>query len=324
MTGLREPPKQERTSRILGRFLVLIVLLLAVATAIWAATTKTLLRATENVSIESLEIETRETRGGATINIVVEPGGAVPVVLLHGYDISGGILWDPVVSRLDEQYQAVRIDLPGFGLSDRLPGRGPGHTVASMAEVVAAVMKTDFDAPAVLVGVGLGGEVAAELAVIKPDLVRGLVLVDVDFFEARSWIEIAERLPWIGEAITYTFEVGGRLSGSQWAPWCDLGGWCPTRSQADARKLAASVADSTDSMQAFLRTRPASLVPSDLGQIEIPVVYVWSSKGDVPEDSVESVASAVSGEFEVTTVDSYQAHLENPQAVAAAVAKVAP
>ena len=324
MTGLREPPKQERTSRIVGRFLVLIVLLLAVAIAIWAATTKTLLRATENVSIESLEIETRVTKGGATINIVVEPGGAVPVVLLHGYDISGGILWDPVVSQLDEQYQAVRIDLPGFGMSDRLPERGSQHTVASMAEVVAAVLETDFDSPAVLVGVGLGGEVAAELAVTKPDLVRGLVLIDVDFFEARSWIEIAERLPWIGEAVTYTWETGGRQSGSQWAPWCDLGGWCPTRSQVDARELAASIADSTDSMQAFLRTQPASLVPSDLGLIEMPVVYLWSSEGDVPEDSVERTVSAISGEVELMTVDSYQAHLENPQRVAVAVATVAP
>jgi len=322
MTGLRQPPKQEKTSRLIVRILVLIVFLLAVATAIWTATTKTLIRATEDVSLEGLEIETRHATGGATLNIIEEPGGPVPVVLLHGYDISGGILWDGVVSQLDEAYHAVRIDLPGFGMSDRLPEKGHGHTVASMAEVVGAVMETDLDSPAVVVGVGLGGEVAAELALTKSDLVRGIVMIDVDLWERRDWIEIAERLPWIGEAVTYTFETGGRFSMDQWAPWCGEGGWCPTRGQADARDLAASIVNSTDSMRSFLRTSSASLVPSDLGLIEVPVAYVWSSGGVVPQNSVDRVATAITGEFELVTVDSHQVQLENPGAVAAAVATV--
>lgn len=322
MTGLREPPKQEGAGRILLRLVVLILLLVAVATVIWAATTKTLIRATEDVSLESLEIETRQTRGGATINIVEEPGGPVPVVLLHGYDISGGMLWDGVVSHLDEQYRAVRLDLPGFGMSDRLPQKGPGHTVASMAEVVAATMEADLDGPAVVVGVGLGGEIAAELAVTKPDLVQGVVLVDVDFWQAPSWIEIAERLPWIGEAVTYAFETGGRMAANQWAPWCDAGGWCPTRDQGDRRDLATSIKDSTASMQSFRRTPPASLVPSDLGAIKAPVVYVWSSEGLVPKESVDRVAEAITSEFEMVKADVYQAQLESPLLVAGAVATV--
>jgi len=324
MTGLREPPKQERTSRILIRILVLILLLLAFATAVWTATTKTLIRATEDVSLQSLELETRQTRGGTTVNAIEEEGGPVPVVLLHGHDISGGILWDGVVAQLGEEYHAVRIDLPGYGMSDRIPNRGPEHTVASMAEVVAAVLEADVDEPAVVVGVGLGGEVAAELAVTKPDLVKGVVLVDVDFWESRSWVAFAERLPWIGEAVTYTYETGGRFSMSRWAPWCDDGGWCPTKNQADARDLAASITNSTSSMQAFVRTPPASLVPSDLGVIEVPVVYVWSSEGGVPEDSVERVQAAIPAAIEVLKVDVYQAHLESPSVVAGAVAAVDP
>ena len=304
------------------RVLVLVVLLLAVATAIWTATTKTLLRATENVSLDGLEVETRHARGGATMNVVEEDGGSLPVVLLHGYDISGGILWDGVISQLDERYHAIRIDLPGFGMSDRLPEEGPGHTVASMAEVVAAVLKTDVGSPVVIVGVGLGGEVAAELAVTKPDLVRGIVMVDVDFWEARSWLKLAERLPWVGEAVTYTFETGGRMGVSQWAPWCEEGGWCPTQSQANARELASSISSSTDSMRSFLRTPAASLVPSDLGLIDIPVAYVWSSEGIVPRDSVDRIEAAVVGEFSLVSVAAYQAQLEEPGMVAAAVESV--
>jgi pimeloyl-ACP methyl ester carboxylesterase len=319
MTGLREPPKQKNASRLIVRFLVFIVLLTFVAIAIWAATTKTLLDATEEVSLESLDVETRRERGGATVNVVEEDGGPVPVVFLHGYDISGGILWDGVVSELDEQYHAIRIDLPGFGMSDRLPEEGAGHTVASMAEVVAAVIQTDVGSPAMIVGVGLGGEIAAELAVTKPDLVRGLVLVDVDFWEARSWLEFAERLPWVGEAVTYTFETGGRMGVSQWAPWCDEGGWCPTQSQADARELAASVSNSTESMRSFLRTPAASLVPSDLGLIDMPVTYVWSSEGVVSKDSVDRIEAAIVGDFTLLSVDAHQAQLEESGMVAGAV-----
>ena len=322
MSGLVEPPKEQKTSRLLVRFLVLIFLLLAAATVIWAATTRTLIGATEDETFQDLELETRQTIETTTINIVTEEGGPTPVLLLHGYDIAGSVTWDGVVRNLDENHHAIRLDLPGFGMSDRLPSQGSHHTVASMAEVVAAAIETNLEEVPVVVGVGLGGEVAAELAVVHPELVKGVVLIDVDFWEGASWQRFAERLPFVGTAVTYTLETGGRLAGSEWAPFCGEGGWCPTSEQGERRDLAASIEDSTPSLQAFIRTRPASLVPSDLDSITAPVVFLWSGMGLVPEDSVDRVGDSGITDYQLTKVDVFQVHVEDPEAVADAVLAV--
>ena len=320
MTSVQKPPQQpsERTSRILLRFLVLIVLLLALAMAVWSATTRTLITATEDETFESVGVETRQVVAGTAVNIVSEGSGPVPVILLNGFDIAGGVVWDGVVSELDG-YRTVRLDLPGYGMSDRIREPGPGHTVASMAQVVAAYIEEDVLVPPVVVGVGLGGEVAAEIAVTKPELLRGMVLIDVDFWEARSWLRIVERLPFVGDAVTFTFETGGRLADEQWAPWCGEGGWCPSSAQSEARVVASSIVGSTDSIRAFLRTRPASLVPSDLDEIEVPTVLLWSEKGSVPRDSVDRILDEVTIDVELITGDVYQIHLETPGTVADAV-----
>lgn len=319
MTGLREPPKQEKTSRIVARLLVLVLLLAVVAIAIWSATTRTLMNATEDVSLADLEIETRQIVGGLGVNVVTEEGGPTPVVLLNGYDIAGGVVWDGVVPVLGESYHAVRIDLPGFGLSDRLPEPGTSHTVASMAEVVAGVLDADAAESAVFVGVGLGGEVAAELAVIRPDLVLGLVLIDVDFWEEGGWLTFAQRLPFVGEATTYTFEGAGRLGVDRWAPHCGEGGWCPTQSQVEAREVVASVEGTTVSLQAFLETPAASLVPSDLDLISTKVVYLWSESGGVSKSNVDRAIAEIGSGPTLVGVEAYQAHLEAPDLVVQAV-----
>lgn len=323
MTGLRQPPKkQDRPGRVVLRLLILIVLLALVAFVIWAATTDTLIGATEDVALDGLELDTRDTYGTMTLNVVEGERGPDPVVLLNGYDISGGVVWDGVISALPENYETLNIDLPGFGLSDRIPEPGPEHTVASMAQTVTSVIESRFEQPVVIVGAGLGGEVAAEIAVTNPDVVRGVVLIDVDFWEQGSWLQIGARLPYFGRPIAYTYWGDGRFGVSEWAPHCEEGGWCPSNDQLARRGLAATIVSSTDSLRSFLQTNPASLVPSDLRMIEAPVAYVWSSKGTVPEDSVNMVSDEMTSVFTVNKVDAWQAHLEKPSSVVDAVVSV--
>ena len=319
MSGLTEPPKQAASSRLVVRFFVLIVFLLALGTGIWTAVTLRQIDRTEDIDTGGLLLENPIIVNGTTINVVTETGGPVPVILLHDVDPAGGVLWDAVAGELGSQYRAVRIDLPGFGLSDRLPTEGPEHTVASMAQVVADVIEArSFGVPVVIAGVGLGGEVGAEVAVTNPDLVRGLVLIDVDFWEGDSWLEIVRKLPLVGRAATFTFETGGVLAPDRWAPNCGSGGWCATADQSSARDLAVSIVGTTDSLRSLLRTPPSSLVPSDLAKIGAPVVYVWSTRGDVPEESVDRVMQELP-EMTLTTIDVWQAHLESPSVIVDAI-----
>ena len=181
MTGLRPPPKAETTSRVFLRFVVLVVLLIAVAAAIWTTVTLDRIELIEDVALEDLEHDTVVTAGDTVLNVVREGEGSVPLVLLHDVDVAGGVLWDGVVAQLDPQFSVVRVDLPGFGLSERIPEE-EADTLWPPWRRNAGAIRQSFNQPAVVVGVGLGGEVAAEIAVTQPDLLAGLVMVDVDFY----------------------------------------------------------------------------------------------------------------------------------------------
>lgn len=321
MTSLRPPPKEETPSRVVGRVIGLILLVLLAGSAIWAVVTNQRIDLTETTTTEELDRTEFMTAGGVGLNVERAGTGDMVVVLLHDVDVAGGVLWDGVVSALGEGSTTVRVDLPGFGLSDRVPAEGSNHTVAVMAEMVAEMVRADFNRPVSFAGVGLGGEVAAEIAVSDADLVAGLVMVDVDYWLENGWVEFVERLPLYGRPAVFAFETGGPFAARRWAPNCESGGWCPTLSQVEARDLAESIVDTSDSIRSFRRTPPASLVPSKLGDIVAPTRYVWSQEGSVPRESVDRVLEVLP-EMEVESVPVWKAHLEEPSVVAEAIRSV--
>jgi pimeloyl-ACP methyl ester carboxylesterase len=323
VSGLRPPPKPDTGSRVLLRILTLILLLLVAGVIIWSAVIIQRIDLTETLTSEDLDLANPAQVGDLEINVVGEGSGPV-VVLLHDFDVAGGVLWDGVVAQLGEGFTAVRIDLPGLGLSTRITEPGDAHTVGAMAEVVSQVLADRYPGEAATyAGVGLGGEVAAEVAVRHPGQVSGLVLVDVDFYTDAGWFEFIERLPFVGRAVTYAFEGGGPMSQSRWAPNCEAGGWCPTQEQSEARDLAESLVGTTDSLRSFRRTPASSFVPARLDEIAVPTVFVWSSAGTVPEESVDEAVGAITGATRAD-VDAWKAHLEEPAAVADAIRSVQP
>jgi len=95
-----------------------------------------------------------------------------PVILLHG--IGGGkAIWAGSVSALsDAGFDAIAVDLPGYGESLReTPGGMP-----VMAQAVLATMDALGLSRAALVGHSMGGLVAQEIAAIAPQRVSALVL----------------------------------------------------------------------------------------------------------------------------------------------------
>src|SRR5262249_46628384 len=99
------------------------------------------------------------------------------LVLLHG-GAQNAHTWDTVAMALDRPL--VAIDLPGHGHSDGPGDRpaGPVDPYGNAADVAAAVRALAPAAQAV-VGMSLGGLTAIALSAEAPELVRGLVLVDV-------------------------------------------------------------------------------------------------------------------------------------------------
>jgi pimeloyl-ACP methyl ester carboxylesterase len=306
------------------RMITLLLLVVVAGVLVWAAVTNQRIDLTEDTPLESLDLTMFDTSEGTALNVSREGEGTVPLVLLHDADVAGAVLWDDVVAALDPRFDVLRVDLPGWGLSRRLPEEGTGHTVASMAVAVGEVIADSFDQPAVVAGIGLGGEVAAEIAVNAPDLVAGVVMIDVDFYRRDGWVEFLEKLPWLGRAVTYAFETGGPLAAGRWAPNCESGGWCASPSQVDARNLAETIVGTTDSVRAYRRTPAASLVPSKLGEITAPVSYLWSQEGDVPRESVDKVVEAMPDAKVEVYAEAWKAHLDLPADVAAAIAALVP
>lgn len=97
------------------------------------------------------------------------------LVLLHG---TGASLhtWDGWVEALTDQYRVIRFDLPGFGLTG--PDPQANYTIEHYAAVVVAVLDALGVQRAVLAGNSLGGHVAWATAVLHPERVTHLVLVD--------------------------------------------------------------------------------------------------------------------------------------------------
>lgn len=100
-------------------------------------------------------------------------GSGDPLLYLHGSGDLG--LWTPALATLAETYRVYRPDHPGFGDSADRAGIDSVHDLAFfyldlLAEIgVSAVT---------VIGVSLGGWIAADLATIEPERLRRLVLAD--------------------------------------------------------------------------------------------------------------------------------------------------
>jgi pimeloyl-ACP methyl ester carboxylesterase len=116
-----------------------------------------------------------ETPLGA-MNVYDGPGhGSLPpVVLLHGLSASGAP-WAPLVVRLLPHVRRVVVpEYPGHGFS---PEAREVVTPQALFDAVTTALDSLLEEPALVVGNSLGGAVALQYAITRPNQVRGLVLL---------------------------------------------------------------------------------------------------------------------------------------------------
>ncbi len=102
-----------------------------------------------------------------------EGGEGPPLLLLNGWTASG-LMWpSALMERLEARFHVVRVDNRGSGYSRCAR---PPWTIAAMADDAAVALRATTSAPALVVGLSMGGMIAQELALRHPGLVRGLVL----------------------------------------------------------------------------------------------------------------------------------------------------
>src|SRR5271154_4155774 len=118
--------------------------------------------------------------GGAAIHYLVG-GSGEPIVALHGFDGNPG--WLPVYNELAQRFTVYAPTHPGFAGSDRPPWL---ESFIDLAPFYIWILQELDLTRATLLGFSTGGWLAAEIAVLSPQIVERLILVDAMGIKPRE------------------------------------------------------------------------------------------------------------------------------------------
>ena len=122
---------------------------------------------------------------GAEIHYTDE-GQGIPVVMIHGF--GGSFLnWNKLDTQMNSEYRVIRVDLPGFGLSD-LPRPDGDKTdyVQQYRDFMTFFIDTLHLDSLYVVGNSMGGMMAWGTAADHPDKVKKLVLIDAAGYDLEK------------------------------------------------------------------------------------------------------------------------------------------
>ncbi len=126
-----------------------------------------------------------------------------PIVLLHG--LTGSLhWWDQILPRLNRTHRVIRIDLLGFGGSEKPRG---GYSMENQGRLVATALAELHVQGAVVVGHSMGFDVATALADQSSELVDRVVNIDEGPDPSYADIPFVAKLtfvPLIGQALWRT------------------------------------------------------------------------------------------------------------------------
>jgi pimeloyl-ACP methyl ester carboxylesterase len=250
------------------------------------------------------------TREGVRLACRDFGGVGPPVLLLHG--LAGHAEeWAQTASWLLARCRVVALDARGHGRSERVP-----RDVSRDAQVADAsfVVEELGLSPVVVVGQSAGGLTALSLAARRPELARGLVLVDTSPMGGGEDVEsaacaIGEALgawpvPFTSRAGAVSFfedRFGGTVAAEAWThglEWRDGGWWPRFEVEVMVQTLRAAIAE-----------------PSweEWARISCPTLLVRAGNGIVDPRVAEEMMERLSGARLVEVPDAaHDLHLDRP------------
>jgi pimeloyl-ACP methyl ester carboxylesterase len=268
-----------------------------------------------------------ELTSGAVQVVDEGPRRAQPIVLIHGF---GGSLqwWDRLVPLLAGDHRVVRIDLLGFGGSEK---PSTGYSMPEQGSLVAEAMgKLDVQG-AVVVGHSLGFDVATSLAEGHSELVDRVVDIDESpepSFNANPLIAKLSRAPVLGEAlwrITPDFAVKQGY-GDAFAPDYDLedGFENPDQVIEDFNAMTYTSFDRSPTAEDDFEEE----VPLDqrVAAAAVPLLVIFGTEDQVQDDpaaSAQAYADVPGAEIEMIGGAGHSPHIEKPTETAALIERFA-
>ncbi len=203
----------------------------------------------------------------------VEAGQGPTVVLIHGLAASLYSWRYTIVPLAQAGFRVIAFDNRGFGFSDK-PAQG--YANATYAGVLFGLLDSLGVSDAVLVGHSMGGAIAAEAALMRPDRARGLVLVDAAGLGVRwPFMLRVARWPVVGALFN---GLRGRSATARIlkALYAD-----PSRiTNQDVDQYYAPLAEPGfgRSLRGVLREFRFDGLQGRLGQIQTPTLVMWGAQ----------------------------------------------
>lgn len=117
----------------------------------------------------------RQVPAGITTTVVDEwPNNGPHALFIHGTGMARGV-WRPIAEEVSDRCHAVALDVRGHGDAPKLDGE---YLWTDLADDIVGAMESEDWTPALLCGHSLGGAMAIDIAVRRPELVLGLVLLE--------------------------------------------------------------------------------------------------------------------------------------------------
>lgn len=235
--------------------------------------------------------------------------GGIPLVFINalGTDLR---IWDGVVPHLVQQYQVVRFDKRGHGLSDSPPGP---YSVHDLACDVNGLLDHLNLSDVVLVGTSVGGITALQMALDYPGRIRALVLGDTAarIGSAEYWDTRINTLREKGMA-----SLAESILGRWFAP--EFVAQNPARYRGLYNMLARMPLDGYIGTCAALRDAD---LRARVNEIHVPVLVLCGAldMATTPE-LVQGLAECLpDARFQLIEQAAHTPSVEQPEAVAAAV-----
>ncbi len=129
-------------------------------------------------------------------------GMGKPMLLIHGYPLSGELFKDNRAALAKAGFQVITVDLPGFGKSTT---PDMNASIENYARVVLAAMDAMGLKQATVGGMSMGGMTLLQMYKMQPQRFNGLVFIDTTadpagIAEAASWRGNAQQAQQMGSA----------------------------------------------------------------------------------------------------------------------------
>ena len=250
-------------------------------------------------------VQLRSAGGGNIEAHQIREGTGTPVVFCHGL-VGLNEHWDGVVSRVRGEAECTMLELPLLKL------RGPDCSVRGVADLTVDFLDRLTDAaerPVILVGSSFGGHVALWVARLRPDLVRGLVLVGASGVSERHLVkgspQIRPKRDWLSDRIAELFFDKSKMS----------------ESDLDRAHETLSTRGGARAMVKLSRSSRRDTIAQELGHIDRPTLLIWGREDIVTPPSAAERFLELLPRAEIAWIDEcgHAPMIEAPEAFSAAL-----